>query len=1012
MRRHLSDRKRRGPRCAAALSATLALGALASCDDGPAAPEAMSISVTPSSARLTSLGDTAAFSATIFDQYGAAFEGTPAWSASPATVFTVSARGVARAVGNGAGTLTASFEGLSATASVTVAQEPAALEVVSGDGQAARQGGALPEAVVVQVNDAGGSGAAGVPVVFAPAAGDGAVDPGTATTGADGRARTVWTLGDRPGPQSLSVSVGAAGGPSGRVAATALTPEETVVSVEIAAGDQQRVLQGRTLRDSVTARALDAAGDPVAGARVAFTPAEGDGTADPDTVATGEDGRARTSWTLGDHAGEQRLTAAVAIAGGPSAQAAATALAPEEVVATLRIDAGDQQRAVQGRALPSPVTARALDAAGDPVAGVRVAFTPAEGDGTADPDTVATGEDGRARTSWTLGDRLGEQRLAAAVAIAGGPSAQAAATALAPEEVVATLRIDAGDQQRAVQGRALPSPVTARALDAAGDPVAGVRVAFTPAEGDGTADPDTVATGEDGRARTSWTLGDHAGTQRLTAAVAVSGGPSATATATALEPEQTVATIRVAAGDRQRAVRGQALPAPVVVELLDGVGNAVPDVQVTFAPATGHGAASPGAAASNAQGRARTSWTLGDRLGTQRLTASVAGGPSVVATATALREPANTPPVASAEIPTLILQVGGATARLTGSRHFSDADGDALQYSAISSNAALAGASAQGGEIAIRPVSQGTGSVVVAATDPSGATASQTFWVAVLPAPDNTGYDIDLLDFSGSAHSLPRVALDANRRWEQIVTRDLANIPLSGQTYEACRQRFSVFAELDDLVVFVYVGDIDGQSGILARAGPCLVHSNDGLSLVGFIEFDAADLDDNALLYDLALHEMGHVLGVGPLWHSKGFLANPSSESDSVDTHFTGPLARAAFDSAGGTSYTGAKVPVENGGPLGRRNMHWRASVLGGELMDPYIYNSANPLSAVTIQSLADLGYHVDPSQADSWTLPGRSPDLAAAIRRGEAIPLGHDVVRMPILVVDKTGRVLRTIRR
>ena len=1013
MRDHLFGWRRRGVRPGAVWSALLASVALASCDDGPAPPQAASLAITPSTVRLSSLGDTAAFSATIRDQYGAAFEGTATWSTNRPEVFTVNAGGVATAVGNGEGVLTASFEALSATASVTVAQAPAVLEVVSGDGQSARQGRVLAEPVVVQVNDAGGSAVSGVAVAFSPAAGDGTADPDSATTDASGRASAVWTLGDRPGAQSLSISVAGPGGPSGRVAATALTPEETADSVRIVAGDGQSVLRGRTLQDSVTVLVLDAAGEPVAGARVAFTPAEGDGTADPDTALTAADGRARTSWTLGDRAGAQTLVAAVAIDGGPSAQAAATALTPEETANAVWIVAGDRQRARQGRTLRDSVTALVLDAAGEPVPGARVAFTPAQGDGTADPDTALTAADGRAQTRWTLGDRAGVQTLAAAVAIEGGPSAQAAATALAPEETANSVRIVAGDGQRAIQGRTLPNPVTALVLDAAGEPVPGARVAFTPAQGDGTADPDTALTAADGRAQTRWTLGDRVGAQSLTAAVAIEGGPSAQAAATALAPEQTVATIRVAAGDRQRAVQGEPLPAPVVVELRDAAGAPVPNAEVSFAPAAGHGRASPATAASNAQGRAETRWTLGDPLGTQRLTASVADGPAVTATATAVRPRTNTPPVASATIPTLILQVGGPTVELQGNSHFSDADGDALRYAASIGGPARADASVQGSEIAIRPGSPGTTWVTVAAADPSGASASQTFWVAVLPAPDNTGYDIDLLDFTGPAYDLPGVALSAARRWEQIVTGDLGNLRFSGEdTYEACDQRFEVFAEVDDLVVFANVIDIDGPEGTLGWASACLVRRGNGLSVFGFIDFDAADLGHSAL-YDIALHEIGHVLGIGTLWDSKGFLVNPSSESDPLaDTHFTGPAARAAFDSAGGAAYTGAKVPVENGDRARSSNVHWRASVFQGELMDPYIYGGANPLSEVTIASLADLGYAVDLGQADSWALSDRSRDLAAAVRRGEAIHLGHDVLRMPILVVDDNGRVLRTIRR
>ena len=56
-----------------------------------------------------------------------------------------------------------------------------------------------------------------------------------------------------------------------------------------------------------------------------------------------------------------------------------------------------------------------------------------------------------------------------------------------------------------------------------------------------------------------------------------------------------------------------------------------------------------------------------------------------------------------------------------------------------------------------------------------------------------------------------------------------------------------------------------------------------------------------------------------------------------------------------------------NGGDDG----HWRGTVFGNELMASNV-DAQYPyfLSAITIQSLADLGYKVDPSQADPYTLP------------------------------------------
>ena len=97
--------------------------------DPPDLPRAVAISITPASASFESIGDTQTFTATLTDQYGAGFNGTVIWASEDTGVFTVNADGLATAVGNGTGTLRASFQQLSATAQVTVRQVVAAIAV-------------------------------------------------------------------------------------------------------------------------------------------------------------------------------------------------------------------------------------------------------------------------------------------------------------------------------------------------------------------------------------------------------------------------------------------------------------------------------------------------------------------------------------------------------------------------------------------------------------------------------------------------------------------------------------------------------------------------------------------------------------------------------------------------------------------------------------------------------------------------------------------------------------------
>ena len=222
------------------LRSVLVVAALAACDDlGPQPPpgsparRAAALAISPGSATLSSLGETATFTAALTDQFGAAFSGTVGWSSSDPAVFTVTPTGVVSAVANGSGTLTASHEALSATAQVVVAQAPAAIVVVSGGGQEGMAGSTLAEAVVVRVDDAGGSPVAGATVTFSAATGHGSADPATAATDAAGLAGTTWTLGNAPGTQTLTASV--AGGVSTDIRAAAgelpTPPDSAVYSV-------------------------------------------------------------------------------------------------------------------------------------------------------------------------------------------------------------------------------------------------------------------------------------------------------------------------------------------------------------------------------------------------------------------------------------------------------------------------------------------------------------------------------------------------------------------------------------------------------------------------------------------------------------------------------------------------------------------------------------------------------------------------------------------------------------
>lgn len=174
-------------------------------DTGP--PRPTQVIITPQSATLTYAGATAGFRARIIDQHGESFDGTLTWSTSDPAIFTVAADGEVTATGNGTGTLTATIQDISGTASVIVDQLPFALVVASGDGQDGTADATLADPLVVRAVDAAGAPVEGLSVTFAAADGDGSADPATAETGADGLAQSSWTLGGGSGVQLLTASL-------------------------------------------------------------------------------------------------------------------------------------------------------------------------------------------------------------------------------------------------------------------------------------------------------------------------------------------------------------------------------------------------------------------------------------------------------------------------------------------------------------------------------------------------------------------------------------------------------------------------------------------------------------------------------------------------------------------------------------------------------------------------------------------------------------------------------------
>jgi len=100
---------------------------------GPTAPKPVaSVQVTPSTRTLTAFGATQQFQAIARDADGATLSGKSfTWASSSPPVATVNSTGLATAVSNGSSTITATTDGVSGDAALTVAQAVASVEVTS-----------------------------------------------------------------------------------------------------------------------------------------------------------------------------------------------------------------------------------------------------------------------------------------------------------------------------------------------------------------------------------------------------------------------------------------------------------------------------------------------------------------------------------------------------------------------------------------------------------------------------------------------------------------------------------------------------------------------------------------------------------------------------------------------------------------------------------------------------------------------------------------------------------------
>jgi hypothetical protein len=606
------------------------------------------------------------------------------------------------------------------------------------------------------------------------------------------------------------------------------------------------------------------------------------------------------------------------------------------------------------------------------------------------------------------------RRLGLAAALAGPfVAACSSGDPIEPSTEPQAVAIVQGSGQEALYGTLLP--VTPRVIvSGASGPLVDYPVVFSVESGGGALTGASTRTDASGIASLgSWTLGPAPGAN---AVKATAGTKSVTLTATALTGPPT--SFAVTAGANQTATTTQRTPVAPVVQVTDGTFG-VAGVTVTFTVTEGGGTVTPSTAVTDVDGKASTVWRMGPTGGTNRITASMQGLPDVTLSAEAV------PLVISS-----FLKTDGDNA-VAFANNFADrvprvelrdqfnvgVEGRAVTF-------AVAGG---GGSVAFSSV----------VTDADGR-ASPGAWRFGPTGPQSLNASVagfPAVTFSGTASTTPAGAyaidlrfltplptadqqaafLAARNRWQQIIVGDVPDFSGSlqangcGTPSTETPELPAVAGPIDDIVIFAGIRPIDGPRNILAQAGPCLVRSTSGLTLMGIMIFDISDLEileQNAGLSEVATHEMAHVLGFGTLAPWDQLLVGAGGTTP----YFTGVAARQAFAAQQDPAnpFTGNSVPVEGTGGAGTRDGHWRESVLDNELMTGFYDGGSNPLSALSAAAMRDLGYIVDDSRTDAFTLALR---LGALRTAPTGLQLKEALAPWPIRAVDPSGD-MQPVRR
>ncbi len=534
-------------------------------------------------------------------------------------------------------TLVFSSSGLNPIVSGTVAitaGAPTQMAISQGNSQTATAGSAVAVAPRVLVRDVSNNPVAGVAVTFAVATGGGSVLPvAPVMTNASGlAAATSWTLGSVAGINTLTATAAPAGIIPNPVTFTATGVPGGAGGLSISTQPSGSVVNGAVLAQAPVVQVLDVNGNPVAtptsvAITVGIAAGPGGTLGGLTTVGTNASGQATFSGlSITGLAGAYTLQfTSPGLTGVSSANVSVTAGAATQVAITTPPPGTAQS----GVAMTPPTVVQLQDISGNAVStgGVSITATLTSGGGTL-TGTRTVGTNGAGASTFsnliltgTAGPRVIRFTSTGLAPDTSAAIALGAGTATALEYVVEPSTVTAG--------QAIAPAVTVRIRDDAGNTVTTATNAVTMALGanpGGSTLTGTLTANAVAGVATFSTLSLNRSGTPYTLVASATGLTSATSAGFTVVAAGAT-TIAANSVTAQTDTAGRMVAAPPSVLVTDANGNPVSGVPVTFTVASGGGSIAPVTPVNtNAAGIATLgSWTLGNAVGANSVTATSAG---------------------------------------------------------------------------------------------------------------------------------------------------------------------------------------------------------------------------------------------------------------------------------------------------------------------------------------------------------------------------------------------------